>query len=57
MTFIRTTWKINSRNNNYRDGKLLYLDRDELDSDLNVFDCNVIYTGLFADNDIIVKKL
>lgn len=57
MTFIRTTWKINSRNNNYRDGKLLYLDRDELDSGLNVFDCNVIYTGLFADNDIIVKKL
>lgn len=57
MTFIRTTWKINSRNNNYRDGKLLYLDRDELDSGLNVFDCNVIYTELFADNDIIVKKL
>lgn len=59
MTFIRTTWKINSRNNNYRDGKLLYLDRDELegDSGLNVFDSNVIYTGLFADNDIIVKKL
>lgn len=52
MTFIRMAWKINSRNNNYRDGKLLYLDHDELKSDsgLNVFDSNVIYTRWFTNN-------
>lgn len=59
MTFIRTTWKINSRNNNYRDGKLLYLDRDELEgnSGSNVFDSNVIYTGWFTNNCTTMKKM